>query len=186
MTPFDEVRSCALLPDSSKFPFTWIAQQITAEQRDFLASFEETALLPIGGLGDVLFCHATPRSDEEHFTVLTLDTRLQEIFARVEQPVVVCGHTHMQFERPYGDIRLVNAGSVGIPYGKPGAYWALLGPNVELRHTTYDLVGAAERIKESGYPSAGDFAVHNVLQPPAEAEALAFFMPLPKQRKSGR
>lgn len=175
VTRFDEVQSGILPPDTSKFPLTWIAQEITVAQREFLASFEETAVLPVGTLGDVLFCHATPRSDEEHFTVLTADARLQEIFTGIEQPTVVCGHTHMQFDRPFGAMRLVNAGSVGMPYGKPGAYWVMLGPDVQLRHTAYDLENAALRIRQSGYPRAGDFAAHNVLEPPSEAEALAFF-----------
>jgi diadenosine tetraphosphatase ApaH/serine/threonine PP2A family protein phosphatase len=131
--------------------------------------------MPVDGLGDVLFCHATPRNDKELFSVLTPDARLQEIFVGIEQTIVVSGRTHMQFDRPFGGMRLLNAGSEGIPYGEPGAYWALLGPDVELRHTAYDQESAAARIRKSGYPEAEDFAAHNVLRPPTEAEALAFF-----------
>ena len=71
-----------------------------------------------------------------------------------------------------GNTRVVNAGSVGMPFGEPGAYWLLLGPDVQLRCTTYDLAKAAERIRASSYPQADDFAARNVLQPPSEKECL--------------
>jgi hypothetical protein len=74
-----------------------------------------------------------------------------------------------------GGVRVVNAGSVGMPYGKPGAYWLLLGSGIQLRHTPYDLAQAAERIRATNYPQAQEFAENNVLHPPSEAEALDVF-----------
>ncbi|HTZ06132.1 MAG TPA: metallophosphoesterase family protein [Gaiellaceae bacterium] len=83
----------------------------------------------------VLYCHATPRNDVDIFTELTPEERLVGIFADVDADVVVCGHTHMQFDRTVGGTRVVNAGSVGMPYeDEPGAYW-LLG--LEHRRTAY-------------------------------------------------
>jgi len=79
----------------------------------------------------------------------------------------------MQFDRKVGATRVVNAGSVGMPFGEPGAYWALVGPGVLLRHTSYDPRKAAERIRLTRYPQANDFAQRNVLEPPSEAEMLA-------------
>jgi hypothetical protein len=81
----------------------------------------------------------------------------------------------MQFDRMIGKTRVVNAGSVGMPFGAPGAYWLLLGPEVQLRHTPYDLEKAAERIRATSYPQAEDFAARNVLQPPSEKEMLQAF-----------
>ena len=81
----------------------------------------------------------------------------------------------MQFDRMIGRTRVVNAGSVGMSFGEPGAYWLLLGPDVQLRHTSYDLAKAAERIRASGYPRAEDFAAHNVLQTPSEKQMLEAF-----------
>ena len=81
----------------------------------------------------------------------------------------------MQFDRTIGTVRVVNAGSVGMPFGEPGAYWLLLGPDVELRRTSYDLERAAARIRATAYPKADEFASRNVLQPPAEADILAMF-----------
>jgi len=87
----------------------------------------------------VLFCHATPRDDEEIFTRVSPEESWREALDGVDADIVVCGHTHIQFDRPIGDIRVVNAGSVGMPYEREaGAYWALLdGNDVELRRTEY-------------------------------------------------
>jgi hypothetical protein len=72
----------------------------------------------------------------------------------VSTPVVVGGHTHVQFDRVIGGRRLVNAGSVGLAYeGRPGAFWALLGPDVDLRRTDFDvepMVAALEAIGDEG------------------------------------
>jgi putative phosphoesterase len=153
----------------------WTAKQLERSQRDFLAQLPEQAVFNVDGLGEVLFCHGSPRSDEEIFTVATPEERLREILDGVRQRIVVCGHTHMQFDRTVDGIRIVNAGSVGMPYGEPGAYWLLLGPEVTLRRTLYNLEDAAKRIRASGYPAAQDFADNNVLKPATEAEAIAEF-----------
>ena len=81
----------------------------------------------------------------------------------------------MQFDRKIGKIRVMNAGSVGMPFGEPGADWLQLGPEAALRHTPYDLTKAAERIRATTYPQAEEFAANHVLRPPAEKEMLAVF-----------
>src|SRR5579864_3047169 len=122
-----------------------------------------------------MFCHGTPRSDTEIFTRLTSEKRLLPIFDGVKVSTVICGHTHMQFDRIIGGTRVVNAGSVGMPFGEPGAYWLLLGPGIELRRTPYDLAKAADRIRATTYPQAEDFAARNVLKPPSEQQMLELF-----------
>jgi putative phosphoesterase len=156
-------------------PVRWTAQQLNPEHKRLLAGWSKTLAVEIGGLGEVLFCHATPRNDSEIFTRLTSEDRLVPVFEGLNVPVVVCGHTHMQFDRTVGRIRVVNAGSVGMPFGEPGADWLLLGPNVQLRHMPYDFAKAAERIRDTKYPQAQEFAARNVLQPPSEAETLEAF-----------
>jgi predicted phosphodiesterase len=151
-------------------------------QRDFLAQLPEQATLNVDGLGEVLFCHGSPRSDEEMITAATSEERLRPILSEVKQRVVVCGHTHMQFDRTVDGIRIVNAGSVGMPYGEAGAYWLLLGPQITLRRTLYNLEDAASRIRASGYPQAQDFAENNVLKPATEAEAISVFESIAQQR----
>jgi hypothetical protein len=81
----------------------------------------------------------------------------------------------MQFDRRVGGIRVVNAGSIGMPYGEPGAYWLLLGPDVQLRHTPYDLAAAAERVRGTRYPQADEFAAQDILRPRSEREILELF-----------
>ncbi|HEU5370276.1 MAG TPA: metallophosphoesterase family protein [Ktedonobacterales bacterium] len=172
---FDGLALSPNIPAEVRELTTWAAQQLERKHRDFLASFAAQVVLNVDGLGDVLFCHGSPRSDEEILTAATPDQRLQAALTGVEQPVVICGHTHMQFDRQCGKIRIVNAGSVGMPYGEPGAYWLWLGPEAMLRRTPYDLEEAARLIRASGYPQAEDFADNNVLQPPTAAEAIEIF-----------
>jgi predicted phosphodiesterase len=163
------------VPEQFQEAMRWNAGQLHSEDEQLVASWPLTVRLPIRGLGNVLFCHATPRNDTEIFTRLTPEECLLPIFEALDVPLVVCGHTHMQFDRTIGKTRVVNAGSVGMPFGEPGAYWLLLGPDVELKHTSYDLVTAAERIRSTTYPQAHDFAARNVLQPPSAAEMLEMF-----------
>ena len=140
-----------------------------------LSSWPSTLSVQTSELGEVLFCHATPRSDTEIFTRLTPEDRLLPIFGELGTPLVVCGHTHMQFDRTIGTVRVLNAGSVGMPFGEPGAYWLLLGPDIQLRHTLFDLDDAARRIRATEYPQAEDFAARSVMQPPSEAQTLEAF-----------
>jgi putative phosphoesterase len=152
----------------------WCASQLAREQRDFLASFSDTVAIQIDGLGRVLFCHGSPRSDEEVMTAETPDERLREVTAGVDADVIVCGHTHMPFDRMAGGVRVINPGSVGMPYGEPGAFWALLGPHIEFRRTDYDREAAAERIRRSSWPGADEFARENVVSVPSVVDAMAF------------
>jgi predicted phosphodiesterase len=149
----------------------YAASKIDREHRDLLASFAERLIVEVEGLGQVLFCHGSPRSDEEIVTAATTEMRLREILAGVDQDLVVCGHTHAQFDRGVGGKRVVNAGSVGMPYqGKPvGAFWLLLGVGgVSLRRSDYDLYRAVRQIRATGYPEAEDVAQILLEQPDPE------------------
>ena len=163
------------IPEQFREVMRHSAQQLDPEHERLLASCPKTFRVEIPGLGAVLFCHATPRNDTEIFTRLTPEDGLLPAFAGVNESVVICGHTHMQFDRMIGKIRVVNAGSVGMPYGEAGAFWLLLGPDVHLRHTPYDLAKAASRIRETNYPQAEEFAAGNILQTPLEEEMLERF-----------
>jgi predicted phosphodiesterase len=124
---------------------------LTDEQVAFLYALPERVELDLPGLGHVLFCHATPQNDLDMVTPLTSEERLRRILDGVRADVVVAGHTHIQEDRRVGDVRWVNAGSVGMAYeDEPGAYWALLGPDVELRRTEYD----ATKLGGYEYPQA--------------------------------
>lgn len=151
----------------------WAATQLTQSQREFLAKLPTSVSIPIDGLGNALFCHATPSSDEEIFTPLTKEKQIQHIFSDVQQKTVVCGHTHMQFERSLENTHIFNAGSVGMPFAyKSGAYWLLLSSKgIEFRYTTYDIEMAVQEIKASGDPYGDEFAEKNVIEIPSALEA---------------
>jgi predicted phosphodiesterase len=161
------------LPPRDRENIEWTARHL-AEYRPLFASWPKTLRLDVEGLGSVLFCHGTPRSETEIFTRLTAEERLVPLFESLDAAVVVCGHTHMQFDRKVGRTRVVNAGSVGMPFGASGAHWALLGPGTELRQTSYDLIEAAERMRKSEYPGAQDYA-RDLLEPADESEILETF-----------
>lgn len=153
-------------------PIDWTAQQLHPQHADLIADWPATLSLPIDRSGDVLFCHATPRNDTDIFTRLTSEDRLAPLFADVKAKLVVCGHTHLQFERMVGKSRVVNAGSVGMPFGRTGADWLLLGPDIDLRHADYDLSAAAERLRETSYPQIDQFVNTYVLNVPSEEQML--------------
>jgi predicted phosphodiesterase len=133
----------------------WVRERLDEEAIDFLASLDHRAVLDVDGLGPTLFCHGSPRRDDESITAVTAPERLRELVSGVEQRTVVCGHTHHQFDLDADGVRVVNAGSVGMAYeGRPGAFWALLGPDVELRNTGYDVDAALRAADETGYPEA--------------------------------
>jgi predicted phosphodiesterase len=163
-------------PSAMPGPFAeWCAKQIDRAQRDFLAGFEATVGLDgVDGVGRVLFCHAVPRNDTDVFTNETPDERVRELMEGVDADLVVCGHTHMQFDRMVDQLRVINAGSVGMTYGQPGACWAMLGPGVQLRQMDYDGEAAAKRIREKDWSAADEFARENVISVPSVAEVMDF------------
>ncbi|HKH29894.1 MAG TPA: metallophosphoesterase family protein [Gaiellaceae bacterium] len=152
----------------------WCLDRLGAERASFVSGWPLTVRKDVDGLGRVLFCHATPDSDEALLTPITPDEAVAEALAAADSEVVVYGHIHVQYER--GDApRLVNPGSVGWPHeGRRGAYWALLGPDVAFRRTEYDFEAVAEQVLASGYPNAQHMA-ETILDPPTPEEATEHF-----------
>jgi predicted phosphodiesterase len=163
-------------PESVKETFRWSAAQISSGCSP-LPRWPKTCRRAIDEVGEVLFCHATPHSETDSFTRLTPEEALAPVFKGVGAAMVVCGHTHMPFDRVVAGVRIVNAGSVGMPFGRPGADWLILGPEVELRHTAYDLEKAAAQVRATTYPQAREFA-ESIVQPPSEAAMLDIFTSL--------
>jgi len=168
-------RELTAVPEPYRPIIRWTAQQIDPEYGQLVAGWPKTLCIEVSGLGKILFCHATPQNENDIFTRSTPEPSLAPLFEGVDASVVACGHTHMQFDRMVAGIRVVNAGSVGMPFGEPGADWLLLGPEVQLRHTAYDLATAAERIRGTDYPQAKEFAARSVLHPPSKKEMLEAF-----------
>lgn len=154
----------------------WTAERLSDEQRGFLGSLPETVVLEVDGLGDVCFCHATPRSDEEIVTQATPDRHLRKVLARTSESVVVAGHTHMQLDRRVDGFRWVNAGSVGMPYeGEVAAFWTLLGPDVALRRTPFDVERTVDAVLGSGWPDAQTFVEENLRKAVRREDVVAVF-----------
>jgi putative phosphoesterase len=154
----------------------WAAAQLRPDQVELLDTLPTTVIL-----GDTLFCHATPRDDEEVVLVDSPISRWATVLDGVPDEVrtVVCGHTHMPFARQVDRRLVVNAGSVGMPYGAPGPSWALLTPTgVQLRRTDFDAEAAADRlIKESSYPGIEPWANEYLRSNYSDTEALEAFRP---------
>lgn len=139
-----------------------------------VASWPLTVELELDGIGRALFCHATPTADDPIYTRSTPDEDLAALIGDVQADLVVVGHTHVQFDRrlPNGP-RVVNAGSVGIPFERPaGAYWALLGPGIELQRTAYDVETAVAEMRRAG--AAEDYLAE-LLEPPEADDTTARF-----------
>jgi putative phosphoesterase len=150
----------------------WMQAHHSDDMREFLGTFEEQVVVEVDGLGSVRFCHGSPRSDEECVTPETPEERVREFSTGVDESVIVTGHVHIQFDREVAGIRSVNSGSVGLPYeGRQGAYWALFGPGVEHRRTNYDVDGAVDRYRASGWPGIEQI-VEMTVTPPERREVI--------------
>jgi predicted phosphodiesterase len=164
------------------FPISrYAADRLDPEHLALLENLPHPVTLDIDGFGPVLFCHGTPRDDNE---IVLVDTRLErwaEAFADVPDDVraIVCGHTHMPFVRLVDRRLVVNAGSVGMSYGSLGADWVLLdGGAVTVRSTLYDVEAARAAIRETcDYPDIDEWTDEYLYARNSDAEALAVFGP---------
>lgn len=160
----------------------WGAARLSTERVELLAGLPATVTLSVRGLGEVLFCHATPRDDEEIVLVDSGIPRWKAVLDGLPESVttVVCGHTHMPYLRLVDRMVVVNPGSVGMPYGTAGAHWALLGgaddPVIQLRRTRYDIRDAEERIRQTcDFPKLDEWFEHYLRNNASDVEALETF-----------
>jgi predicted phosphodiesterase len=167
--------------------FEWCAARLDRAHRDLLAGLPLTVTLDVDGVGPVAFCHATARDDNEYILVDSPVGHFRAAFAGLPEQTVVVGHTHMPFDRLAGGRRVINAGSVGLQYGHPGASWAMLGPDVVLRRTLYDSGAAAAALLSAArdLPGVEDFA-GNVRAWADDAEALEAFTRSARQQARER
>ena len=153
----------------------WVPARHSVSSLEFVTAIPFSIVIEITGLGPVRFCHGSPRSDTEIVTPATPAERFVQLSAGLDEQVLVTGHTHLQFDRRVAGRRSVNPGSVGLPYheGEPGtAYWALLGPDVTLRQTRYDIAAALQAGVAAGDPGAAK-VTDLLMSPPSPAEIIA-------------
>jgi putative phosphoesterase len=162
--------------EESEAALRFTAEWLRADDRAFLSQLPATTTLDIETLGPTLFCHATPRNDLDLITGATPDRVLVRAADGVSERTIVCGHTHVQFDRTIDGIRWINAGSVGMPYeGEVAAFWAVLGPDVSLRKTPFDVERAINAVLASGWPGAEEFVAENMREAVSREEAIDFF-----------
>jgi putative phosphoesterase len=155
---------------------SWNADRLGSRRTAAVLAWPLTLETAVEGLGGVLLCHSTPSSDTPIYTRITPDDELISLLGGVDADVVVSGHTHMQYDRRLSNgLRVVNPGSVGMPYeGRSGAYWAILGPDVELRRTEYDVEACVAAIQVLGAP-LDDQLVRYLLEPPDPDSTTEYF-----------
>lgn len=161
----------------------WLAKELNYKQIEFISTWAKTQQLKLDDGKEILFCHATPANDIDIFTELTLESELMPIFKNLTASIVICGHTHMQFERKVANIRVVNAGSVGMPFGHTGANWLIIDNDVSFMHSNYNLKEAAISIRRTSYPQANQFANNSVLNSPSKTTALEMLAQLAASQK---
>ena len=159
----------------------WAAGRLRPDQLDRLATLPHPVTLELAGFGPAVFCHGTPRDDEEVVLVDSPPERWSAVLADLDSGVrtVVCGHTHMPFVRLVDRRLVVNPGSVGMPYGRAGGAWALMRDGqVSLRHTEIDVEAVCRRVvAESGYPDRAAWADEYVRSQHSDFDALRAFTP---------
>lgn len=157
----------------------WGAAQLQLRHQQLLEAMPEQVTIEVDGFGPVRFCHATPRDDEEIMLVDSPLERWVQVLEGLPEDVrtVVCGHTHMPFMRLVDGRLVVNPGSVGLPYGRAGAHWAILrGGTVTMGRTlieTDELL--REVVRDSRLPDAQRWADENLRRPTGDVEALRTF-----------
>jgi predicted phosphodiesterase len=169
--------------EAAEAALRFTASQLSEEDQRFLVELPETLQLDVDGLGEALFCHASPRNDLDIVTPGTPDSRLGPLLEGVSERVVVAGHTHMQDDRRVDGVRWINPGSVGMPYeGEVAAFWAILGPDVEFRRTPFDVERSAEALLASGWPEASSFVEENVRAAVPREEVITLFEQIATER----
>jgi predicted phosphodiesterase len=142
---------------------SWVQERLDDDERAFVLAWPATI-----SLDGALYCHGTPRSDEEVVTPISPEARWQDALQGVDETTVVCGHIHYQYDERHANRRVINPGSIGRPTIRATAWWAVLdGGSVELRTTDYDVAATVEAIRASGFPRS-EFADELLDPPPYE------------------
>jgi putative phosphoesterase len=126
-------------------------------------------------LDGVTYCHATPTANTPITTAITPDADLRAMFG--DSGTFVIGHTHHQFDRRVGDLRVINAGSVGMAYESDvAAFWTLVDDGEpRFMRTPFDVDRAVAAIRASSWPLGDEFVPEHFLVAVSRDEAIAHF-----------
>ena len=136
----------------------WSNAHVTAENKAYLRNLPMTMSLILGKLRLALV-HGSPRRINEYLYEDRPESSVVRLFDLIGADVIVCGHTHIPYDRPLpGSRRLINAGSVGKPKDHdPRAGFILLSAEgkelqIEFARVDYDIEQAAQAIEATEMP----------------------------------
>jgi predicted phosphodiesterase len=140
----------------------WMAAELSSEDEEAIESlpFSTTSHLAPG----LRLVHGTPRSNREGIGPWSSEGRMDEHLASIEEPLLVCAHTHRPLVRELPSGTVVNVGSVGLPFNRDHrAQYAIFRPpasdgdgwGVELRQVPYDLEATLRIYEETGFLARG-------------------------------
>jgi predicted phosphodiesterase len=138
----------------------WMAQEIDDEHAEYLDTLPFT--LTAESAPSLRVFHGSPRSYQEGIGEWTCTEKLTEHFESIEEPLLVCAHTHRPLVREVGEGLIVNVGSVGLPFnGDWRAQYVIFtlkasGWDVEFRQVDYDRDAFLRAYETSGFLAAGD------------------------------
>lgn len=87
-----------------------------------LAKLPTTARIPLENGGELVLVHGSPRDPSEPMGHELSDEELGALMGDDPADVVVCGASHVPFDRTVGETRIVNVGSVGEAPGGTHAH----------------------------------------------------------------
>jgi len=137
----------------------WMAAELLPDQIEFIDTLPFT--LAASGDASLRVFHGSPDSHCEGLGVWTDNAIIENHFNKIEESVLVCGHTHRPMVRETPGGLVVNVGSVGLPFnGDPRAQYAIFTQKrdhweVELRQVDYDREAFLTTYKTSGFMDAG-------------------------------
>jgi len=91
-----------------------------------LGKLPTTARLPIETGDNLLLVHGSPTDPTEPFTHDMADEEMDALLGDDPADLVVCGGSHVPFDRFVGQVRIVNVGSVGEAPGGGVAHLTLI------------------------------------------------------------
>jgi putative phosphoesterase len=96
-----------------------------------LAKLPETLRIPLIDGRELVVVHGSPSDPTQEMSQDMDDEELMALLADDPADVVVCGATHVPFQRQMGDVWVVNAGSVGAAPEGAIAHYTILRPRME-------------------------------------------------------
>jgi predicted phosphodiesterase len=149
----------------------WSLACLTAADCDFIAGFQPTVELSLGGGRRLLCFHGSPRSFDDVLLPETPPAEFRRILGPFDADALTGGHTHTQQIRRLGDAVFFNPGSVGFAYAHhqpddafradPWAEYAVLTAEegrlaLEFRRVPFDVAALIDITRASGRPHAAE------------------------------